>query len=106
MEASIFKDNWQELKKNVHEEWDKLTEEDIETIDGDLESLKAKISEVYGYGKSKMNQELKNFLSFLEKSETTGKKSNGIVWGYLQNPLLQAAFFVAAGWLVRRMFKR
>lgn len=63
MEASNFQENWEALKKSVRQHWNKLTEDDIDAIDGSLTDLKNKIAEVYGYHKSKVKQEIDEFLS-------------------------------------------
>ncbi len=62
MEQSQFKNSWNELKKDVKKQWDKLTDTDMDSIDGDVEQLKNKISQVYGYGKSKISKDLTDFL--------------------------------------------
>lgn len=55
----ILKGNWNEIKGNIKSKWNKLTDDDIEQIDGSYEELTGKIQKLYGY---KMN-ELENTLS-------------------------------------------
>lgn len=71
MEESTLKDNWEDLKKDVRKHWNKLTEDDINAINGNLANLKNKIAEVYGHHKSKIKQEIEEFLASQENSDAT-----------------------------------
>ncbi|MGO1369511.1 CsbD family protein [Senegalia sp. (in: firmicutes)] len=42
------KSKWEELKATIKEKWNKITDEDIEYINGDTEKLNEKFTERYG----------------------------------------------------------
>ncbi|MES2579293.1 MAG: CsbD family protein [Pseudomonadota bacterium] len=40
--------NWKQLKGNVKEQWGRLTDDDLDVIDGQREALSGKIQATYG----------------------------------------------------------
>lgn len=48
MDKNIFKGNWNKLKGNVKKQWGKLTDDDLDVIDGNKDILVGKIQEKYG----------------------------------------------------------
>ncbi|MGO1651897.1 hypothetical protein [Senegalia sp. (in: firmicutes)] len=42
------KSKWEELKENIKARWNKITDEDIEYINGDTERLNERFTERYG----------------------------------------------------------
>ena len=43
--------NWKQFKGKVHQQWGKLTDDDLDVIDGHREELAGRIQEVYGISK-------------------------------------------------------
>ena len=62
--------NWKQIKGRVKERWGKLTDDDLDKINGRREQLAGKLQKAYGYGKEKAEQELKSFCEECEHSET------------------------------------
>jgi uncharacterized protein YjbJ (UPF0337 family) len=48
MNEQILKGKWKQLKGEAKKEWGKLTDNDIDQIDGNIEILKGKLQEKYG----------------------------------------------------------
>ncbi|MGH9857772.1 MAG: CsbD family protein [Acidobacteriota bacterium] len=46
-----LKGNWKQLKGSVKEKWNRLTDDDLEAIDGSRQKLVGKIQERYGEAK-------------------------------------------------------
>lgn len=48
MDWKHIKADWHFVKTKIQQEWEKLTDGDIEEVDGDYEQLQAKIQDRYG----------------------------------------------------------
>jgi uncharacterized protein YjbJ (UPF0337 family) len=53
----------------IRERWGKLTEDDVEEIEGKRERLIGKIQERYGLAKERAERQLEDFLKRIEKQE-------------------------------------
>jgi len=67
MNRDVFEGNWKQLRGRVKEMWGKLTDDDLDTIDGKRDKLVGKLQERYGYAKDRAEEECKRF----ETAETT-----------------------------------
>ena len=63
MNEDILKGKWHELKGNVKEQWGKLTDDDIVTIEGRSEKLVGILQARYGYSKDKAEEEYVRFVN-------------------------------------------
>lgn len=45
------KNEWEQAKAALKTEWSKLTDHDLDVIDGDRERLEERLQELYGYAK-------------------------------------------------------
>jgi uncharacterized protein YjbJ (UPF0337 family) len=61
MDSNIFKGKWMQLKGETQKQWGKLTNDDLDVIDGEREKLIGKIQERYGYAKDKAEHEYENW---------------------------------------------
>jgi uncharacterized protein YjbJ (UPF0337 family) len=52
---------WKQLKGTVKEKWGKLTDDDLQVIDGKRDQLVGKIQERYGVVKSEAERQLSEF---------------------------------------------
>lgn len=59
MNEDIFKGKWAQAKGNVKEWWGKLTNDDIEQVDGKYDKLVGKIQEHYGHSREQAEKECK-----------------------------------------------
>ncbi|KAF1366288.1 CsbD family protein [Yokenella regensburgei] len=53
--------NWKQFKGKVKEKWGKLTDDDLNVIEGKREQLAGRIQERYGYKKEQVEKELKSW---------------------------------------------
>jgi len=51
MNSDQLKDKWKQMKGSVKERWGKLTDDDLDVIDGKHDQLVGKIQERYGIAK-------------------------------------------------------
>ena len=59
MNTDVVKGKWKQLKGNMKEMWGKLTDDDIEQINGNYDKLVGKIQERYGHSKEQAEKEAK-----------------------------------------------
>jgi uncharacterized protein YjbJ (UPF0337 family) len=53
--------NWKQFKGNVKEKWGKLTDDDLEVIEGKKDQLVGRLQERYGYTKEQAEKELNSW---------------------------------------------
>ncbi len=53
---------WRELKGLVRQKWAKVTDDDIERLNGRTEELAGVLQQRYGYGKAQAEYEINNWL--------------------------------------------
>lgn len=63
MNEDILKGKWHELKGGIKAKWGKLTDDDLVTVDGNLERLQGLLQTRYGYSKDKAAEEYNDFIS-------------------------------------------
>jgi uncharacterized protein YjbJ (UPF0337 family) len=54
--------NWKTFKGQVKQQWGKLTDDDLDQIDGKREELAGRIQARYGYAKDRAEAELDRFV--------------------------------------------
>jgi uncharacterized protein YjbJ (UPF0337 family) len=62
MNEDQIRGNWLQIKGKVKEKWGKLTDDDIDVIQGRREQLVGKIQERYGIAKQEAEKQFKEFL--------------------------------------------
>jgi len=62
MNKDVMQGKWKQLRGKVKETWGKLTDDDLDRIEGNSEQLLGLLQERYGYAKDKAEQELNRFL--------------------------------------------
>ena len=50
--------NWKQVKGQVKEKWGKLTDDDLEVIEGKKDQLLGRLQERYGYSKEQAEKEI------------------------------------------------
>lgn len=61
MNEDIIKGKWKQLKGEAKKQWGKLTDDDIDYIDGQYEKLEGKLQEKYGYSKEEARKEINSW---------------------------------------------
>ena len=62
MNQEILKGKWLQVKGDVQSWWGRMTEDDVDQIQGDTERFVGKLQERYGYGREQAERELNDFL--------------------------------------------
>jgi uncharacterized protein YjbJ (UPF0337 family) len=63
MNADTFKGQWTQLKGRVRRQWGKLTDDDVDQIQGNAEILIGKLQERYGRSKDQAQSDFDRFLA-------------------------------------------
>ena len=61
MNADVLKGQWKQLKGDVKVRWNKLTDDDLDGIDGALQKLEGKLQERYGWEKEQTQREIESW---------------------------------------------
>lgn len=61
MNSDTLKGQWKQLKGDVKMRWGKLTDDDLDQIDGGLDKLEGKLQERYGWTRDQLQRELDSF---------------------------------------------
>jgi len=62
----VFMGKWKQLRGRVREEWGKLTDSQIDQINGDYDRLVGVLQENYGYTHDRAREEADRWLSNME----------------------------------------
>ncbi len=68
MNKDIAAGNWTELKGKIKTKWAKLTDSDIDSFEGKMETIAGKLQSSYGYAKEKAETEYNEFKDSLAKA--------------------------------------
>lgn len=63
MNRDRIEGNWKQIKGKIQQKWGKLTDDDLDVINGNREMLLGRIQEVYGIKKEIVEEELKRLES-------------------------------------------
>ena len=55
--------NWKQVKGKIKEQWGKLTDDDLDTINGQQDQLEGKIQQRYGQAKDQVRQDVEDWYS-------------------------------------------
>jgi len=62
MTEDIFKGKWKQMKGHVQMQWGKLTDDELDEIQGNKDILIGKLQEKYGYTREKAEFEFSNWM--------------------------------------------
>jgi uncharacterized protein YjbJ (UPF0337 family) len=62
MNQDVLKGKWTQLKGEVRTQWGKLTNDDVDQIEGNTEKLLGKLQERYGYARERAQEEYDRFV--------------------------------------------
>jgi len=63
MNRDQLQGNWKQMSGKIKEKWGKLTDNDLQTINGQTEQLVGKIQERYGIAREEAEKQVKEFWS-------------------------------------------
>ena len=61
MNKNTLEGQWKQVKGKVKEHWGKLTDDDLDVIEGKRDQLEGRIQERYGLGQQEARNEVDNF---------------------------------------------
>lgn len=61
MDTDTLKGKWEQLKGNIQRDWGKLTNDDMDVIEGDAKILVGKLQERYGMTKEAAEKEVEKY---------------------------------------------
>jgi len=62
MNIDRFEGQWHQVKGQVKEKWGKLSDDDLDVIDGRVEQLAGAIQKAYGIAKDEAEEEARSYL--------------------------------------------
>jgi uncharacterized protein YjbJ (UPF0337 family) len=60
--SDVLKGKWQQLKGEARIQWGRLTDDDLDQIQGNIEKLAGKLQERYGYAREEADREVEDFV--------------------------------------------
>jgi uncharacterized protein YjbJ (UPF0337 family) len=70
MNQDVLKGKWMQLKGEVRTQWGKLTNDDLDQIEGNTEKLVGKLQERYGYARERAQEEYDRFIKRYDQPVT------------------------------------
>lgn len=61
MDNNVFKGKWTQMKGEAKKQWGKLTDDDLDVIDGEKDKLIGKLQERYGHTREQAETEYNNW---------------------------------------------
>lgn len=61
MDNNVFKGKWTQMKGEAKKQWGKLTDDDLDVIDGEKDKLIGKLQERYGHTREQAETEYSNW---------------------------------------------
>jgi uncharacterized protein YjbJ (UPF0337 family) len=68
--------NWKQFTGKVQQQWGKLTNDDLDVIDGRREELSGRIQKVYGVSKDEADRQITSFADTLGDDRGTPRSTN------------------------------
>jgi len=65
--GDVLKGKWKQLRGEVQQEWGKLTDDELDQVEGHRDKLVGLLQERYGYAKEEAEDRLDRFLSDIEE---------------------------------------
>lgn len=77
MNMESMKSNWNEMKTKIRTKWNKLTDSDVDSFNGDPDRIPTGLQSRYGYSKDQADREYSEWKRTLSSSSNTGGESIG-----------------------------
>ncbi|KTC97589.1 CsbD family protein [Legionella erythra] len=61
MNKDIFQGRWEEVKGKMKQAWGKLTDDDLQAIEGNQQEIYGKLQQRYGYNREQAEKAIKDF---------------------------------------------
>lgn len=67
MNVNVLEGKWRQLRGEVRKTWGKVTDDDLDQIQGSYDRLIGMLQVKYGYTREQASEEINNFLNKVEK---------------------------------------
>jgi uncharacterized protein YjbJ (UPF0337 family) len=61
MNDDTLKGQWKQMRGEVKKQWGKLTDDDLDRIDGERDKLAGKVQELYGHSRDEVHEQVDRF---------------------------------------------
>ena len=61
MNKDIFEGNWKQIRGELQKQWGKLTNDDLDVINGEYDKLIGRLQERYGYEREEAKREVDRY---------------------------------------------
>jgi uncharacterized protein YjbJ (UPF0337 family) len=61
MNEDTLKGQWKQIRGEVKKQWNKLTDDDLDQIDGQREKLEGRVQELYGHSREEAHDKVDSF---------------------------------------------
>ena len=78
MNSDVLKGKWTEMKGKVKEQWGKLTDDDLDKIEGRSDQMIGLLQQRYGYAREKAEEEYNRFTSSFASSTPGRREQQGM----------------------------
>jgi uncharacterized protein YjbJ (UPF0337 family) len=68
MNEDIFKGQWKQIRGKAKEWWGKLTDDDLDKVNGRMDQMVGKLQERYGYSKDEASKEVNRRLNEFDRN--------------------------------------
>jgi len=68
MNTDVLKGKWRQMRGEAQVQWGKLTNDDLDQIEGESDKLVGKLQERYGYARERAQEEVDRFLQTRQRS--------------------------------------
>ncbi|NLD71634.1 MAG: CsbD family protein [Chloroflexi bacterium] len=73
MTEDILKGRWKQLRGEIRKQWGRLTDDDIDALEGESDRLLGVLQERYGYSRQRAEEELSRFLRGSDESREASR---------------------------------
>ncbi len=67
MNKDILEGKWKQIRGEVQKQWGKLTDDEVDRIEGSSDKLAGSLQERYGYSKEEAQEKVANFMERMDK---------------------------------------
>ena len=78
MDWNRVEGNWKEMKGKVKEQWGKLTDDDLDKIEGRSDQMIGLLQQRYGYAREKAEEEYERFTSTFASTPAGRREQQGM----------------------------
>jgi uncharacterized protein YjbJ (UPF0337 family) len=61
MNSDVFKGNWKQFRGEIQKQWGKLTNDDLDVINGEYDKLVGRVQERYGWDRANAEREINDY---------------------------------------------